>query len=72
MAEATKLLTQADAAVKQALKNHPRKSSTRFPAGLEFEVLQADLVLLVGLTQALGESYMGYVKCLSVTVGYWT
>lgn len=64
MAEATKLLTQADASVKSALKTQGKKSNTRFPAGTEFEILQADLVLLLGLTQALSESYMGYVKCL--------
>ncbi|KAG9004430.1 hypothetical protein FRB94_002374 [Tulasnella sp. JGI-2019a] len=64
MAEATKILTQADASVKQAVKTQGKKSNTRFPVGTEFEILQADLVLLLGLTQALNESYMGYVKCL--------
>ncbi|KAG8847802.1 hypothetical protein FRB96_001390 [Tulasnella sp. 330] len=64
MAEATKLLTLADTSVKGALKTQGKKSNTRFPAGTEFEILQADLVLLLGLTQALSESYMGYVKCL--------
>ncbi|KAF7358792.1 Mitochondrial outer membrane protein IML2 [Mycena sanguinolenta] len=36
----------------------------RFAAGLEYEILQADAVVLLGLTHALSESYMGYFQCM--------
>ncbi|KAJ7081147.1 hypothetical protein B0H15DRAFT_940506 [Mycena belliarum] len=36
----------------------------RFAAGLEWEILGADAVVLLGLTHALGESYMGYFQCM--------
>lgn len=66
MTDAGKALAEAEANATKAIKNHSRKSATRFPAGMEWEVLQADSVILLGLTQALSESYAGYVKCLSV------
>ncbi|CAK5283493.1 unnamed protein product [Mycena citricolor] len=36
----------------------------RFVPGVEWEILHADTVVLLGLTQALSESYMGYLQCL--------
>ncbi|KAJ7722076.1 hypothetical protein DFH07DRAFT_1067489 [Mycena maculata] len=36
----------------------------RFAAGLEWEILGADAVVLLGLTHALSESYMGYFQCM--------
>ncbi len=64
MADAGKALAEAESSLKQAVKNQSRKSSTRYPAGLEWEVLHADATVMLGLTQALSESYSGYVKCL--------
>lgn len=65
MVDAAKALTDAEAATNQALKMvKSNKSNTRFPSGMEWEVLHADTVILLGLTQALSESYMGYLKCL--------
>ncbi|KAG8964365.1 hypothetical protein FRC03_001849 [Tulasnella sp. 419] len=65
MAEASKALTEAQAAAKQAYKVAQSKpSATRFPAGTEWELLQTDTILLLGVTQVLSESYMGYVQCL--------
>ncbi|KAG8903672.1 hypothetical protein FRB99_002863 [Tulasnella sp. 403] len=64
MADAAKVLAQAETKTKEALRNQPRKSATKYPAGMEYEVLQADAVILLGLTQALSESYSGYLKCL--------
>ncbi|KAF9269546.1 hypothetical protein L218DRAFT_953162 [Marasmius fiardii PR-910] len=63
MAEASKLLAQAEmASKKQAAKG--RAGTFRFPDGLEMEVLNADAVVLSGITSALSESYMGYLQCL--------
>ncbi|KAG5641413.1 hypothetical protein DXG03_005269 [Asterophora parasitica] len=39
-------------------------TSGRFPPGLEWEILNADAVVLLGLTNALSESYMGYLQCM--------
>ncbi|KAG8972041.1 hypothetical protein FRC05_010454 [Tulasnella sp. 425] len=65
MVDASKALTDAEATTSQALKaSKSHKSLTRFPTGMEWEVLHADTVILLGLTQALSESYMGYLKCL--------
>ncbi|KIO27128.1 hypothetical protein M407DRAFT_73614 [Tulasnella calospora MUT 4182] len=65
MVDAAKALTDSEASTNQALKaSKSHKSLTRFPAGMEWEVLHADTVVLLGLTQALSESYMGYLKCL--------
>ncbi|KAG9049255.1 hypothetical protein FS837_010791 [Tulasnella sp. UAMH 9824] len=65
MLDASKALTDSESSTNQALKaSKSQKSLTRFPAGMEWEVLHADTVVLQGLTQALSESYMGYLKCL--------
>jgi hypothetical protein len=56
--------TKARAQIKAAKS---AKSATRFPAGTEWEVVQADALVLQGLTHALSESYMGYLSCLWVS-----
>ncbi|KAL0581646.1 Mitochondrial outer membrane protein iml2 [Marasmius crinis-equi] len=63
MAEASKLLTQAEAASRKG-SGKPRPGPSRFPEGLEMEILNADAVILLGITHALSESYMGYLQCM--------
>ncbi|KAJ3526621.1 hypothetical protein NM688_g8239 [Phlebia brevispora] len=64
LASATKLLSDADAGAKKQMKAAKSiKSSTRFPAGTEWELLHSDAVILHALTLALSESYMGYLQC---------
>jgi len=63
--QATEALAKAEASAKAAHK--AAKSLTpygQFPAGIEWEILHADAVLLHGLTLALSESYMGYLQCM--------
>ncbi|KAJ7203157.1 mitochondrial outer membrane protein IML2 [Mycena pura] len=78
MAEAARLLTASEAGSKRALaaeKKRVKEAGTekapavrdgggRFAAGLEYEILTADAVVLLGLTHALSESYMGYLQCM--------
>ncbi|KAJ4482228.1 hypothetical protein J3R30DRAFT_3457864 [Lentinula aciculospora] len=67
MSEATRLLALAEAgsrtALKAALKSKTRASAA-FPPGLEYEIANADTVVLLGITHALSESYMGYLQCI--------
>ncbi|EKM55265.1 uncharacterized protein PHACADRAFT_208778 [Phanerochaete carnosa HHB-10118-sp] len=64
LAEATRLLSDSDAgARKQLSAAKSSKSSTRFPAGTEWELLISDAVILHAVTLALSESYMGYLQC---------
>ncbi|GJE87054.1 mitochondrial outer membrane protein [Phanerochaete sordida] len=64
MAEATKLLGDADAGASKGLSAAKRApSATRFPAGTEWELIISDAVILHALTLALSESYMGYLQC---------
>ncbi|QRW17672.1 mitochondrial outer membrane protein IML2 [Rhizoctonia solani] len=67
MPGAVKSLTDAEAGSKAAAKatrlakgNAPSK----YPIGMEHEICQADATVLLGLTQALSESYMGYLQCM--------
>ncbi|KAI9445960.1 hypothetical protein H4582DRAFT_2116603 [Lactarius indigo] len=65
IAEASELLGQAEAGAKRHLKNSKvLKQTGRFPASTEWELIYSDCVILLGLTQALSESYMGYLQCL--------
>jgi len=66
MADSIKALTAAEAGARKAQKAGISRSNSgsRFPPGLEWEVMQADATILLGLTQALSESYLGYVQCL--------
>ncbi|KAG6815974.1 hypothetical protein H0H87_009701 [Tephrocybe sp. NHM501043] len=65
LVEATRCLSQSEAGarkqMKSAIKAHPNQ---RFAPGLEWEILNADAVVLLGLTNALSESYMGYLQCM--------
>lgn len=67
MPDAVASLTAAEAGAKAAAKatrSGKSTGSSRYPAGLEHEICQADAIVLLGLTQALGESYMGYLQCM--------
>ena len=64
MADAVKSMTDAEAGARQQSKvSKGSKASGQFPPGLEWDVLQADAIVLLGMTHALSESYFGYVKC---------
>ncbi|KAF8967258.1 hypothetical protein BDZ97DRAFT_1804125 [Flammula alnicola] len=68
MAEATRCLSLSEAGTRKHMRNpKPRDLShhSRFHHGLEWEILNADAVVLLGLTQALSESYMGYLQCIA-------
>ncbi|THH16482.1 hypothetical protein EW146_g4161 [Bondarzewia mesenterica] len=65
MVEATRLLALAEVgAKKQAKATKSSKNGGRFPQGTEWELIHADAIILLGLTNALSESYMGYLQCL--------
>lgn len=65
MDEATRCLTASEAgAKKQARAAKSLPSIHRFDAGMEWEVMHADAVVLLGLTHALSESYRGYLQCV--------
>ncbi|KAM5532321.1 Outer membrane protein Iml2/Tetratricopeptide repeat protein 39 [Ganoderma adspersum] len=65
MAEASRLLTACETGAKKQLKLAKYSSqTTQFPPGTEWELLHSDSVILLGLTHALSESYMGYLQCL--------
>ncbi|KZV71865.1 hypothetical protein PENSPDRAFT_650290 [Peniophora sp. CONT] len=65
MANAIKLLADAEAAARKQVKaTKGIAPSGRYPGGTEWELLHADATILLGLTHALSESYMGYVQCL--------
>lgn len=54
IAEASKLLEQAEAGAKRHLKNSKvLKQTGRFPASTEWELIYSDCTILLGLTQAL-------------------
>ncbi|KAI0664762.1 outer membrane protein Iml2/Tetratricopeptide repeat protein 39 [Cubamyces menziesii] len=66
MAEASRLLALAEAGMKKQLKlaKYAPAKASQFPPGTEWELLHSDSVILLGLTHALSESYMGYLQCL--------
>jgi len=51
MTEASRVLALAEASAKKMSK--VTRGAHRFPPGIEWEVLQADAVVLLGLTSAL-------------------
>ncbi|KAF7354117.1 Mitochondrial outer membrane protein IML2 [Mycena venus] len=76
MGEASRLLVSSEADANKAAAN-AKKANTekdgragreRFAPGLEYGILHADAVVLLGLTHALSESYMGYFLCISKTM----
>ncbi|KZT19316.1 hypothetical protein NEOLEDRAFT_1142229 [Neolentinus lepideus HHB14362 ss-1] len=65
MSEASRCLTLSESGAKKQIKLGKNSSASgRFLPGLEWELLHADAVILLGLTHALSESYMGYLQCL--------
>ncbi|CAE6427548.1 unnamed protein product [Rhizoctonia solani] len=67
MPGAVKSLTDAEAGSKAAAKATrlvKGNAPSRYPVGMEHEICQADATVLLGLTQALSESYMGYLQCM--------
>lgn len=69
MPEAISSLTLAETGSKKEAKASSSRSdspTSAFPRGMEWEILEADTAVLLGLTQALSESYTGYVSCMCV------
>ncbi|OCB87588.1 hypothetical protein A7U60_g5291 [Sanghuangporus baumii] len=66
MGEAARALADSEAGAKRGSKNTKSANGGKssFPPGIEFEILQADAIVLQGLVHALSESYMGYLQCL--------
>ncbi|KAF5378316.1 hypothetical protein D9615_008805 [Tricholomella constricta] len=64
MAEASRCLALSEAGARRHVKSASPSPNSRFPPGLEWEILNADAVVLLGLTNALSESYMGYLQCM--------
>ncbi|KAG8746511.1 hypothetical protein FRC10_004645 [Ceratobasidium sp. 414] len=68
MPDAVASLTAAEAGAKvaaKAIRSAKGSAPSRYPVGMEHEICQADAIVLLGLTQALGESYMGYLQCIA-------
>ncbi|KAF8229976.1 hypothetical protein L208DRAFT_1284137 [Tricholoma matsutake] len=72
LAEAARCLTLSEAGARKKHKSDQGSTSragsgsSRFPPGLEWEILVADAVVMLGLTHALSESYMGYLQCINL------
>ncbi|KAK0211394.1 outer membrane protein Iml2/Tetratricopeptide repeat protein 39 [Desarmillaria ectypa] len=64
MEEAAKSLAQSEAGSRKQIKAAKSKTNSRLPPGIEWEIVNADSVVLLGITHALGESYMGYLQCI--------
>jgi hypothetical protein len=65
MAEASKSLTAAEAGSRKQYKASQKATTKhRFSPGIEWEILNTDCTVLLGITMALGESYMGYLQCM--------
>ncbi|THH08276.1 hypothetical protein EW145_g2807 [Phellinidium pouzarii] len=66
MSEASQCLSDSENEAKKQIKaaRAANNGKGNFPAGIEFEILQADAIVLQGLVHVLGESYMGYLQCL--------
>ncbi|KZT71236.1 hypothetical protein DAEQUDRAFT_763848 [Daedalea quercina L-15889] len=66
LVEAQRCLSLSEAGSKKQLKasKYYAKPTTKFPSGTEWELLNSDAVILLGLNHALSESYMGYLQCL--------
>ncbi|KAJ3508360.1 hypothetical protein NLJ89_g5802 [Agrocybe chaxingu] len=67
MTEASRCLALSEAGARKQMRvPKPRDLNfhSRFTYGLEWEILNADAVVLLGLTHALSESYMGYLQCI--------
>ncbi|KAE9403990.1 hypothetical protein BT96DRAFT_917160 [Gymnopus androsaceus JB14] len=67
MTEASRLLALAETGSKNAVKaaaKQTKSKSSAFPPGIEYEIVNADAVVLLGITHALSESYYGYLQCI--------
>ncbi|KAF4615660.1 hypothetical protein D9613_012532 [Agrocybe pediades] len=67
MTEASRCLALSEAGTRKQMRAAKPKDilhHSRFHYGLEWEILNADAIVLLGLTHALGESYMGYLQCM--------
>ncbi|KAK7693929.1 hypothetical protein QCA50_003503 [Cerrena zonata] len=65
VASAAETLALSEAGAKKQLKiAKASTSTTRFPPGTEWELIHSDAAILNGITNALSESYMGYLQCL--------
>ncbi|KAF9449736.1 hypothetical protein P691DRAFT_774496 [Macrolepiota fuliginosa MF-IS2] len=62
--EANRCLTLSEAGTRRFTKTKKHIDNHRFHPGVEWEILNADAVVLLGLIHALSESYMGYLQCL--------
>jgi hypothetical protein len=71
MAEASKLLALSEAGARRDMKAPKGRATQHFPAGMEFEILNADAVVLLGLTHALGSvwSLLSPIIVLNVAAG---
>ena len=68
--QASELLSQAESAINQRRKTKSSSSlfagkgnenAMRFPIGTEWDILQADVVVLQGMIHTLSESYYGWL-----------
>ncbi|KAH7107708.1 hypothetical protein BKA62DRAFT_684189 [Auriculariales sp. MPI-PUGE-AT-0066] len=64
LAAATQALSEVDVSVKAQVLSAKGQQSSRYGAGLEWDVVRADAAVLTGLSQAIGETYMGYMQCM--------
>ncbi|KAK0442051.1 outer membrane protein Iml2/Tetratricopeptide repeat protein 39 [Desarmillaria tabescens] len=64
MEEAAKSLAQSEAGSRKQMKAVKSRTNARLPPGIEWEIVNVDSVVLLGITHALGESYMGYLQCI--------
>ncbi|EAU84983.2 hypothetical protein CC1G_04079 [Coprinopsis cinerea okayama7 len=62
--EASRCLALSETGTRKQMKAPKAKTHSRFPAGLEWDIINADAVVLLGLTHALSETYMGYLQCM--------
>jgi hypothetical protein len=64
MEDAVRSMNQAEEGARQQSKAcKGSKINGKFPPGLEWDVLQADSIVLLGMSQLLSESYWGYTQC---------
>ncbi|KIY46455.1 hypothetical protein FISHEDRAFT_66458 [Fistulina hepatica ATCC 64428] len=66
MADASRRLSDAESGAKrEAINAKKSKKSSSVHPGLEWEVVASDATLLLGLTHALSETYVGYLQCIA-------
>ncbi|KAF7778395.1 hypothetical protein Agabi119p4_2740 [Agaricus bisporus var. burnettii] len=62
--EANRALGLAEAGTRKFTKQTQVAGNHRFQPGIEWEIINAHAVILLGLVHALSESYVGYLQCL--------